>query len=906
MRMKKRMSSVRLENDLVSLRLVCIILLIICTHKQDYRSWLHLIVFKNLIILTILVGSLELETTTPSPAIAHETLAKRVTRSTTAPFRNSHTNFHSKAYAVQGEGEDEEEEGQTKLAPAVTHEIPERRNTRITTTPLRVSRTVSPSEAYAVQDVEEYEEEEEHIRLADDSEDESESEGTDHNEVEDQQVLAPRTDFPQRNNRAIESDNPEDEVIYAVSSDDFEDIDAENSDDFEDIDAVGPINLVDADEIETATTHGPAMVTRTRDSIIDREGGRQFALDAFQKAVRLECNCEQPNKTFSDDCSSMARHSEFWKLEASERICPGAERLPFPLGLPTLINRSEDEDDFRGLNWKSLLTDNSADGRSLGGLSIWKSEEELIKRIDGPVEIRREWDIDSDIFRATTLAVFRGGFNFAYRPHFLRRITQNQRVKIGGVNIHKCKQLMIGTGAFAGGQGYYCHVVFPHMDIASQGETHLSDAAQAVWIDDIILPALRNACPSSILAHHPLSFKDADGKAKVKLEQTSTLDDTATGGGAMDIRYTIPERYLEDFWANVLRYASSAVGPGVQRKQFRNPILCVSAHNLKLNFKSDTLTAARDLFNKTFDLSFRTDRPDWIPEDERWHDIAVEDIPDTPNDISVTLLQKTHCLERWTGHFHHPERAGSYTKVSTYCWGLTRDAGTASVELSPTNPLRAEGGMAYHKAYSIFKERFATPLKGLGPFDNTQFEGLAYSQEMLEKWYKATNSTANAKKREQLLSAFLRAKKRVAIATKENPKAHFGIRQEYRVSHSLFMQLEEPEPPEDQTKPNTNNEAHRLYWQVSTRDASVFIANQVNRFLLAAEVLICRAAAGHRGREQASDQQQFINSVMLSACLRTIRLVISGDVASYPSLWKQWSGRRQRNRDSNSDEEEQF
>ncbi|KAF1980669.1 hypothetical protein K402DRAFT_275717 [Aulographum hederae CBS 113979] len=427
-------------------------------------------------------------------------------------------------------------------------------------------------------------------------------------------------------------------------------------------------------------------------------------------------------------CSSMAAYGEFWDQAIDGRKSPGAEEPTFPLSLPTLINRSEDDDDFRGLNWNKLLVGDS----TMNPLGIWKSEQELIRRTNGPIEIRREWDLDSDIFRATTLGVFRGGFQFAYRPPFLRRIVQNQRIKLGGVKIHRCKQLMIGTGVFAGGQGYYCHVIFPHMDIGSQGVTHLSDAAQAVWIDDIVLPALREACPSSILAHHPFSFEDADGKAKAKLEQASTLDTATGGGGAMDIRYTIPEKYLELFWANVLEYASDATGEGIESGQFRNPLLCVSAHNLKLITKEQTLTAARAHLNENFGRAFRTDVPEWIPEGDRWHDIAAEDVPNTrPGGIGVTLLHKTHCLKRWADLFHHPEQGKTCTKESMYYWSLTRDAGAASVELTLTNPLRSEGGMAYHKSYNICKERFATPFKGLQPFDNPQFEGLAFSQEML-------------------------------------------------------------------------------------------------------------------------------------------------------------------------------
>src|SRR5207245_1113260 len=103
-------------------------------------------------------------------------------------------------------------------------------------------------------------------------------------------------------------------------------------------------------------------------------------------------------------------------------------------------------------------------------------------------------------------------------------------------------------GLVATGFGYECHVLFPHLAIKEYGETHLSDKEQEVWINNIILPALKRSCPPDIYQHHPHSFADADFKAKVKQECFTTGT-----GEAMDIKYIIPESCLDTFWANVQR-----------------------------------------------------------------------------------------------------------------------------------------------------------------------------------------------------------------------------------------------------------------------------------------------------------------------------------------------------------------
>ena len=118
-----------------------------------------------------------------------------------------------------------------------------------------------------------------------------------------------------------------------------------------------------------------------------------------------------------------------------------------------------------------------------------------------------------------------GGFSLAYRPPFLHCITQNQRIQIQGYQIHKLKQLQLGQSLAAAGFGYDCHVFFPHMEVKDGGLTYLSDKEQAIWVNHILLPALKSNCSPDIYQHHPHSFMDADFKAKVKQEYFITGSD---------------------------------------------------------------------------------------------------------------------------------------------------------------------------------------------------------------------------------------------------------------------------------------------------------------------------------------------------------------------------------------------
>ena len=176
---------------------------------------------------------------------------------------------------------------------------------------------------------------------------------------------------------------------------------------------------------------------------------------------------DEPLYAINENGYSLAQITQFWQ----RRVLPFAPRgiTNYPLDLPEIASRNKDPNDYRHIPWQSLLAGGDENPPKL---SFLKSEN----RFKGPeIQIRRRWDIDSFIARVTTLAAHRGGFNLAYRPPFLRRITQNPRIRIQGYKVHKLKQLRLGEGLAAGGFGYECHVFFPHMAVKDGGETHLLD-----------------------------------------------------------------------------------------------------------------------------------------------------------------------------------------------------------------------------------------------------------------------------------------------------------------------------------------------------------------------------------------------------------------------------------------------
>lgn len=453
----------------------------------------------------------------------------------------------------------------------------------------------------------------------------------------------------------------------------------------------------------------------------------------------------------------------------------------FPLDIPDLAFAQARPRDIHLVDWKQLLADKE-DGHPVLSFA---AEEDQAGDLDP--RIYRCWDIDSLIARVPTLGVHLLGFSISYSPLFIDRITQNQRITFGDYQVHKTKQLLLGYGLLSGGAGYKCHVCFPHMIVADEAETHLTLKAQKEWVEHIVLPALRYTCPIDITQHHPLSFSDVQGKANVKQECFVT--------GAkqpINTRYTIPEEYLDPFWQRVVELSNRYNIPDSPwAGQFREPFLVVTGHGLKLFTKKDTVTEAASnyLLHLAHTFSFDPQDSGW----DCWVDLGIEDTP-KPVAEGVTLLAKTQCLDHWAQRFACPKSKADYITTTKYRWCATQDACSASIELLPQNVHRQRGLIAYNKAYNINKEMFATPLKGHNPFINSQLEALAYTQDLITKWYQFNSSAKNSpsqRLRAELISAYLVTKRRISEVLQAAVDHSFGMRQEYRISLRMLQTIAE-------------------------------------------------------------------------------------------------------------------
>ena len=77
---------------------------------------------------------------------------------------------------------------------------------------------------------------------------------------------------------------------------------------------------------------------------------------------------------------------------------------------------------------------------------------------------------------------------------------------------------------------------------------------------------------------------------------------------------------------------------------------------------------------------------------------------------------------------------------------------------------------------------------------------------------------------------------------------------------------------------------HTPYWVLPTNEVNAFAAAEMNRWLFGLEVIIKRVSVGHDSRLAALQEEQLINSVMVSALVRVLYINTSIDPLLHPSM----------------------
>lgn len=568
---------------------------------------------------------------------------------------------------------------------------------------------------------------------------------------------------------------------------------------------------------------------------------------------------------------------------------------PFaPFALPTLMSRP---DIPSLLNWRALLTGFTIDPLQPNeppSLDFDKSQTEHLERL-GTIgcPITFEFDVDSVIFLASDLGVFRHDVEWSFRPSYIRAKQQNQYIKFPGVDLTKDKCIL----ACSDGR-WNCHIFFSKMpssyasmdgNVVHSNSQHLDDYAMQIWTDRILLPALSAVCSNGRRHHYPFTFQEVQTKSNVKSE-ISIDDATST---RVDTRVPIASHLLHPLWEKILEFSSDVPDTQLPRDAFSDLRIVVSNHSMKLSGIGKTsFSQVRRAFMKDFD--YRWDN-EFIDTEHFWVDLGFERFSSGPT--GTTVLRKQSCNRRWADMLRDPvTRLPDSIEVTEYPWAGTY-AGSIMVNTKPHNRLRI-GGLGPCKAYNVIKEQYASQMKGHHLFQDPGLEALAYSEEHLLSLgtkRKGQGRWPSKLSRPILCRHLQNAKNRTVAPLKSTKHCDFGDRQEWRLRLHLFLALPEQLSTELETEyaeaaswPETS---HSNYWLLSTLDVNKFRLAEANRWLVALECVIAAAAPESGTSKVLPLAQQELNSLVATAMARLLRLSLGClNPALFPSLWlgKRW------------------
>jgi hypothetical protein len=197
-------------------------------------------------------------------------------------------------------------------------------------------------------------------------------------------------------------------------------------------------------------------------------------------------------------------------------------------------------------------------------------------------------------------------------------------------------------------------------------------------------------------------------------------------------------------------------------------------------------------------------------------------------------------IARGRSTFNNPKRRKLQDKheirkpqVTFYPWAITDEVGSITITSSPTGADLA-GGLVYSQYYNLTKAPFdAQKVYALQPpvYENLAIDPL-YLRQLRQAGRASITDQATLKK------GYLLSKQRAALNLRESVNRSFGIREEHRISLSLFRQVLQNW---DSITPSPDNEAEPLPWfSVPTTDVLHFLRGQINRHCLLFEYILGR------------------------------------------------------------------
>lgn len=448
-------------------------------------------------------------------------------------------------------------------------------------------------------------------------------------------------------------------------------------------------------------------------------------------------------------------------------------------------------------SWWNVLSGGSSPPR----LNVSKSHK-------ADAEVSRQFDIDAFIAEATSLEALRG-FRFSYYPRSNRNLAKPIHIWFHGQRLHRCRHMRFGEALHA--QDVEVFVAFPNMPWTR--ETYLTEEQHALWIDEVVLPSLRERLPPTSMQHYPPTWAAGASKMRAKHNEHRTWD----VGGTNAIHYPVKEQYTPGLWESMKERTSQPRLAG-----FRGMFLVIQTYGTKLVWHDPSFSTLRKNFVAALDKSVNITH---LVRSKMYVDLGKETI--SLNEDRIQWWKKC-CQQNWVASLN-PK---NHVRTRFYPVSGLRDAAAVNIEPSQKHPMHPH--VVYAQRYSNYKELFDAGK--VFPFTNKNIESLLIPQNLLQLWSKAGGAHSRSNHIQKLVASagktsYIQSKKRTALGLDSSQNESLGTREEYRTAWDLFMMLDLDTCKCRQAEP-------RPYLSIPTQEALAFLRWELNRWLGALDYLI--------------------------------------------------------------------
>lgn len=536
--------------------------------------------------------------------------------------------------------------------------------------------------------------------------------------------------------------------------------------------------------------------------------------------------------------------------------------------------------------WRSVFCGIPSHGRQRYPNNVCLHKEET-RAVDADIA----FDIDSFLGFATSLAFAKKGLwsqiapqtkqNLSADVHIQERMfTQNENPGRSDHSnlamLQRIPHFMLGR--IEGAHDITVFILFPHIPVLGDKFKSFTDEQLSRWADQIYLPALHKFYNAHYTQHIPASFRTASGNSKAHSVETRQVQGQSYNSKRA-IGYHLQPEYLDDVWNEILTSIENV--PGLA--DFRDPQIFFSSKGTKLQFKTsdlrphlgDAMEHFQAFLEDCLDLSF-------VETSRLYVDIGKEICPQTSligdqeshlDDEPQVYAWKRCCLEKYMKWMYDDQAPKKGEGQRYYTQNMLHDTGSLT-SVTPKKSKHREGGLIYSQFYNSVKEIY--DANKCFPFANDAMEELALDPHIRN----ATRNILGGGRRDAktVEVGYLASKQRTHHALRDARRKSYGIREEHRVTWSVFQGLKD-RLNFDNTQHSVNSvtECPSYAWAVKTEIFVDFVWRSVDKFATGFEIVKARSRKDFTTWEQTK---------MMAMFLRCLRYVCGGHLLEQEgALW---------------------